>query len=438
MEENVMMFFSANKAKMMPKVIEISRTMNVEIRVEDKEIIKKLKMIHITEEDLKLIKSIQPMILTHGDELVDNFYGTILQVSELKEMIERHTTKEWLRETLKKHVIEMFDGVINDAFIQKQLRIAKAHYSIGLPPSSYMGAFQNLQNTLLGIVCREMDNTQEIHLLLSAINKMISFEQQLVLEAYDDETQMKLNEQFQSGKADLKNTMLEVSEGLVALAEQTQASAEMLSTTIRQVNVTTTDSNEQAEFAKTSVSEGQVRLTNLLEKIEAIETYTKSMMESIEQLGEASDKIASVIGIVQKIADQTNLLSLNSAIEAARAGEHGKGFAIVSQEVRKLAEQTKHSVTEIQKLISNSNQYKGQVLDDLNAVNHAVREGATASELTNASFHDVVNAIERSGSLVLTVQQQMDEVINGVMEIKSSTAEVASSAEALNKAAVLA
>ncbi|VDG97948.1 Heme-based aerotactic transducer hemAT [Lysinibacillus sphaericus] len=282
-----MIFFSANKTKMMPKVIEIARTINVEIRVEDKEIIKKLNMIHITKEDLKLIKAIQPIILTHGDELVDNFYGTILQVSELKEMIERHTTKEWLRETLKKHVIEMFDGIINDAFIQKQLRIAKAHYSIGLPPSSYMGAFQNLQNTLMGIVCREMDNTHEIHLLLSAINKMISFEQQLVLEAYDDETQKKLNEQFQSGKADLKNTMLEVSEGLVALAEQTQASAEMLSTTIRQVNVTTTDSNEQAEFAKTSVNEGQVRLTNLLEKIEAIETYTKSMKESIEQLGEA-------------------------------------------------------------------------------------------------------------------------------------------------------
>lgn len=141
MEENVMIFFSANKTKMMPRVIEIARTMNVEIRVEDKEIIKKLKMIHITEEDLKLIKAIQPIILTYGDELVDNFYGTILQVSELKEMIERHTTKEWLRETLKKHVIEMFDGVINDAFIQKQLRIAKAHYSIGLPPSSYMGAF---------------------------------------------------------------------------------------------------------------------------------------------------------------------------------------------------------------------------------------------------------------------------------------------------------
>ncbi|WP_025783476.1 globin-coupled sensor protein [Sporosarcina sp. D27] len=433
-----MKFFSANKTKMKPKVFETARTMNVEIRVEDKEIIKKLKMIHLTEEDLKLIKSIQPIIILHGDDLVDNFYGTILQVRELKEMIERHTTKDWLRDTLKKHIIEMFDGAINDEFIQKQLRVAKAHYSIGLPPSSYMGAFQNLQNTLLGIICSELENTKEVHLLLSAINKMISFEQQLVLEAYDDETQKKLNEQFQNGKADLKNTMLEVSEGLVALAEQTQASAEMLSTTIRHVNETTKDSNEQAEFAKSSVSEGQVRLTDLLEKIEAIESYTKSMMQSIEHLGEASDKIAAVIGIVQKIADQTNLLSLNSAIEASRAGEHGKGFAVVSQEVRKLAEQTKQSVTEIQKLISNSNEIKGQVLDDLNAVNHAVREGATASELTNSSFHDVVNAIERSASLVLTVQQQMNDVINGVTEIKTSTTEVASSAEALNKAAALA
>ncbi|MCM3758071.1 globin-coupled sensor protein [Sporosarcina aquimarina] len=433
-----MVFFNTNRTKMKPKFIEMARTMNVEIRIEDKEISKKINMIQLTEEDLRLIKALQPIILMHGDELVDNFYGTILQVRELKEMIEQHTTKEWLRDTLKKHIIEMFDGVINDAFIQKQLRVAKAHYSIGLPPSSYMSAFQNLQNTLLGIVCREVDNSKEIHLLLSAINKMISLEQQLVLEGYDNETQKKLNEQFQNGKADLKNTMLEVSEGLVALAEETQASAEMLSTTIRQVNVTTKDSNEQAEFVKISVSEGQVRLTNLLEKIEAIESYTERMMESIEHLGEASDKIAAVIGIVQKIADQTNLLSLNSAIEASRAGEHGKGFAVVSQEVRKLAEQTKRSVTEIQKLISNSNDIKGQVLDDLHAVNHAVREGATASELTNSTFHDVVNAIESSGSLVLTVQQQMNEVINGVLEIKTSTTEVASSAEALNKAAVLA
>ncbi|REB07470.1 chemotaxis protein [Sporosarcina sp. BI001-red] len=412
--------------------------MEVEIRLDDKEIIKKVKRIHLTEQDLKLLKAIQPIIQLHGEELVDNFYGTILQVKELKEMIERHTTTDWLRETLKNHIIEMFNGEINEAFVHKQIRIAKAHYSIGLSPSTYMGAFQNHQNTVLDIVFREIENKQEIQLLLAAINKIISFEQQLVLEGYDEETQKKLNEQFQSGKSDLKNTMMEVSEGLVALAEETQASAEMLSTTIQQVNETTTDSNEQAEFAKTSVREGQERLTDLSGKIEVIESYTKSMMESIEQLGDASDKIAAVISIVQKIADQTNLLSLNSAIEASRAGEHGKGFAVVSQEVRKLAEQTKHSVTEIQKLISNSNHYKGQVLENLNAVNKAVREGATASGLTNVSFHDVVNAIERSGSLVLTVQQQMDEVILGIKEIKTSTTEVASSAESLNKAAALA
>ncbi len=225
----------------------------------------------------------------YGDELVDNFYTTILQVPELKMMIEENSTQDHLRRALKTHLIDLFGGTIDQEFIRQQIIIAKTHYRLGLPPSDYMGAFQNLQNTLLSIVFSEMDDAADTQRVIAAINKMISFEQQLVLEAYDEEIRKRMTDQFDEGKNVLKTAMTEVSEGLVALAEETQAAAEMLSSTIRKVSDTAGESNEQASLAKKAADEGQNRLAELAEKVFVIEQYTERMTDSIGQHRTASD-----------------------------------------------------------------------------------------------------------------------------------------------------
>ncbi|WP_194841592.1 globin-coupled sensor protein [Sporosarcina obsidiansis] len=411
--------------------------MRVHLAVHDKELSKMIDMMNLSEQDLKLIKAMQPIIVKHIDQLVETFYHTVLKVTELREIIERHSSIERLRMTLKKHIIELFAGRIDQEFIDKRVRIAKIHYAIGLEPAWYMGAFQNLQNTLLIIIFNEVEDKEEIKTVLLPVNKIISFEQQLVLEAYDQETNHKLQEQFENGKNDLRNTMIEVSEELVSLAEQTQVSAEMLDVTIAKVGQTTKDNKEQARKARQYVDEGRQMLHELSKKINVIDIHTHSMVDSIQKLGDSSDKIAGVIGMVRKIADQTNLLALNSAIEASRAGQHGKGFAVVSQEVRKLAEQTKISVADINRLIQTSNHHKEQVIDHLRQVKTAVSEGTTVSDQTNSSFRQIVQSIEKSGEMVMHVQQQMEDVINAIFEIKDATAEVASSAESLNNVAML-
>lgn len=414
--------------------LDASQELTVVIDVVKPSIQMKMEMIHLTEHDLKVIKTIQPLVEQNIDRLVEEFYNTILKVSELREMIERYSTVDRLRKTLKVHLVELFNGDVDELFLEKRFRVAKTHYRIGLEPAWYMGAFQNVQNTLLSIIFDEVSHRDELQAIIAVTNKILSFEQQIVLEAYETENLQKLNAQFESGKANLKNIMTEVSEGLLALAEETQSSVETLSSNIKEVNQTTIDSKDQATVAKSYANEGQEKLNELLQKINSIETLTKKMTGNIQQLGESSNKIAAVTDIVREIAEQTNLLSLNSAIEAARAGEHGRGFAVVSQEVRKLADQTKHSVIKIQDLISTTNLYKEEVVKSLQQVQYAVKEGAAASEQTNLSFYKVVQSIEQSGVTVSSVQQQIEEVVKVVNEIERATTEVASSAEELNVA----
>lgn len=411
--------------------------MNVAIDVRDPSIQVKMNMIHLTEYDLKIMKSIQPLVEEHVDQLVQQFYSTILQVDHLKKMIEKYSTVDRLRGMLKTHFIELFSGKIDQMFVEKRFRVAKIHYKIGLEPAWYMGAFQNVQNTFLSIIYGNVTDQEEIQVILSAINKILSLEQQIVLEIYERENIEKLQLEFEKGKTDLKDKMTSVSEGLVALAEQTQASVEALSINIQEANKTTTESNEQAILAKNYADEGQNKLNELFSKVNLIEVFTKEMVDIINKLGESSNQISNVVYIVQEIAEQTNLLSLNSAIEAARAGEHGRGFAIVSQEVKKLSEQTKSSISQINQLISATNGYKLQVEESLKQIKNTIKLGLSASEHTNISFQNIMQSIQQSGSTVLKVQEHMEELVQAVTEIERTTADVALSAEQLNEAAMI-
>ena len=102
--------------------------------------------------------------------------------------------------------------------------------------------------------------------------------------------------------------------------------------------------------------------------------------------------ITECIKLVQGMAEQTNLPSLNSAIEA-RAGEHGNGFAVVSNEVRKLAEQSKKSIAEIDAIVQSSNEYMKDVVDSVLRFKEVVQAGEKESELTENSFNEIIGVM---------------------------------------------
>ncbi|MEC2054038.1 globin-coupled sensor protein [Peribacillus psychrosaccharolyticus] len=409
---------------------------DISISVTDPAILQKMKMIRLSESDLHVIKCLQPVVEEHIEQLVDDFYSTIIEVPSLKHMIETYSMLDKLRSTLKIHVIELFSGHIDEKFLEIRNRVAKAHYKIGLQPAWYMGAFQNLQNSLLTIICKKTENNEELQKLLAAVTKIFSLEQQIVLEAYERQNAEMMHKTYTQGRQAIQSEITVVSHDLVSLAEKTIASVETLVNSSIEVKNQMAASIEQSETVQAKSVEGQEKLNELLTKIYLINNDTQAMTDRTLQLVTSTQRIKEIVRIVEEIAEKTNMLAINAAIEAARAGEHGRGFAVVSQEVRKLSEQTKDSVSEIRTLITASDVNTEKVMESLNHVKSAVESGVMTSKETKQVFTHIAESIIESARTLFTIDRKMNELVYVIEEIGEATASVSASAEQLNGIAI--
>ncbi|WP_057914845.1 protoglobin domain-containing protein [Peribacillus muralis] len=157
------------------------------LNVSSEDVKLQVHIIELDESDLKLIHAFKDTIEPQVEDIVDSFYVTILQVPELKEIINKHSTVEKLRKTLISHMLSLFNGVIDDQFVELRKKVAKTHYRIGLQPRWYPSGFQSVQNFLQKLVFEHSKNGEEQQMLISAIGKKLNLEQQLVLEAYEAE-----------------------------------------------------------------------------------------------------------------------------------------------------------------------------------------------------------------------------------------------------------
>ncbi len=389
-------------------------------------------MINLQEEDVKLLKAIQPLITQHIDEITASFYQTVLDVKVLEQIIKNNSTVERLKLTLRNHLIEMFSGNIDSEFIEKRLKIAKVHQAIGLEPKWYMGAFQNLQNALFDVVDRNINNHKESLRISKVISKLLNFEQQLVLEAYEKENMLHREVVYSNVKDNLKGKITAATEELASLSEQTSSSVLELVASSNQVNSSFMHSIEKVNETQSLASEGKDKLQQLSERIMLISESTKVMRNNVMNFNDSFEQITNIINIVQDIAKQTKMLSLNAAIESARAGEHGRGFSVVAKEVQKLSGDTRDSVSRITDLIQQSREYTTEVVNSIKEVNIQVEAGQNESNETKAVFDHIIESMESNMNEINSVENEIRSLVGVIQEIGSSTDKVATSAETLS------
>ena len=164
-----------------------------------------------------------------------------------------------------------------------------------------------------------------------------------------------------------------------------------------------------SENSTSLASEGSKIVQQVVEDMEKTSRAVMNTALTMQQLGAQSDQIQNVVKVIKEIADQTNLLALNAAIEAARAGEQGRGFAVVADEVRKLAEKTGRSTQEI----------AGMVEEIRGSTSHAITEMESTVEMVKAGSA----MAEKAGRSILEINDGVSRVLNGIDDISHSIKE---------------
>ena len=149
----------------------------------------------------------------------------------------------------------------------------------------------------------------------------------------------------------------------------------------------------------------------------------------IKKLGNLSQEIGNIIGVITGIADQTNLLALNAAIEAARAGEHGQGFAVVADEVRKLAEQSKESADQIAGLINQMQEDTTEAVNVMEVGTKEVAAGKVIVDETGKRFEKILLSIEQVTAQIQEVSAISEEMSASAEEVNASIEEMANIAQ---------
>lgn len=162
--------------------------------------------------------------------------------------------------------------------------------------------------------------------------------------------------------------------------------------------------------ALSMTKKGSQSVENTVTKMQQIHATVDHSTSLISALGDRSKDINGIASLITNIADQTNLLALNAAIEAARAGEHGKGFAVVADEVRKLAEESKNSADQITELIQLILKETEQAVESMIIGTKQVKEGITSSEDTLTAFNEITNAINDVANEVNDVSSAVEEI----------------------------
>ena len=235
-------------------------------------------------------------------------------------------------------------------------------------------------------------------------------------------------------------------------ASNTAVAMEEMNSTVLEVAKNASQASEQAEHSRIKATDGSEVVKQSIHAIEQVHEVSVALQENMRELGKQAEAIGGVMNVISDIADQTNLLALNAAIEAARAGEAGRGFAVVADEVRKLAENTMNATNEVERSISSiqsaASQNIRQAEDAAKNIDEATRLAASSGtvlqeilDLVNVNFGliaGIATAAEEQSATSDEINNSVDSIsqiakdtANGMTESSAAVHEVAQMAREL-------
>ncbi len=294
-------------------------------------------------------------------------------------------------------------------------------FMISRPVQAVSHSLNQLAQGNLTIPDLRVKNKDEIGILANSLNELLNHLKELIGKVVDSAAKVAAssdqllasNEQNSRASEQIAQSVQQTASGAeqqLSLFEEVSSSVGEMASGIQQIAESSERMQHSAENATHLSRKGAKSVETVVDHMRDITDSFEQTSKIVAILGNRSSEITGIAALITDIAEQTNLLALNAAIEAARAGEHGKGFAVVADEVRKLAVQSKQSADQIAHTIRLVQEETDQAIAAVHAGNQLVEKGLHSTKEADLAFHDISGSIEEVSSKVQEVSSAVEEL----------------------------
>ncbi|MEZ9231010.1 methyl-accepting chemotaxis protein [Vibrio amylolyticus] len=273
----------------------------------------------------------------------------------------------------------------------------------------------------------DIDSLDELGMMARNYNQAVSRTNKAMKEVLSTTEEVTLgSKSILQANDDMAHELTQQSDQVTQIA----SSIEQMSLSIQEVALKSADATTSAQNAGVTANSGGDIVKNTIGGMNSIDEAVTASSTSVQELGNRGSKIGEIIGVINDIAEQTNLLALNAAIEAARAGEAGRGFAVVADEVRTLADRTTSATKEIAHSIEAIQSETQAAVEGMESGTAYVKEGLELAHKAGVSLDDIVEGAQEVASMI---DSMIDSIAAAAEEQSQASSEVSKNVESVSE-----
>ena len=283
----------------------------------------------------------------------------------------------------------------------------------------------------------DVNSNDEVGKLSKALNKMQENLKDIIGDVTDIADDLSASSQELSASSEeIASSAVQVGaaiEEVASGAEEQSAQLEETQNRVNELNDKIGNGDAEDDSSKgnviKSIKEGNKAINNSIDKVEQVKIQSNEVADRIDELGKLSEQIGNIVELINGISAQTNLLALNAAIEAARAGEAGRGFSVVADEIRELAEESAQATEKIASIIEEIRFEVKDTIEQMDDAEKAVDEGVESIKVTEKSFEEINHSARRVREISDEIADTFEQIASVSEQSSSNAEEVAATSE---------